>query len=475
MKAPLPSNTPPSKELGVPTSTAHPNAKEPIPPALAKVPVSMFPNAFGESPSETTLAKVLEAIRDGRYSDQVGALRRLLPANRKAYDAEKKSLPAFTVSGTMEGRKKLRQHSNLLQVDLDKLGGKLREILTRLKGDPHISFIFLSPSGEGLKLGVVIAGSRHEESFYTAQAYFRRTYGLEIDPKCKDVGRLCFVSHDPELWTNGAAVTLPLPEEGRVALHSSEPCVLNGYAPAALDNSIPESLNNCVLCNTPEMVLRNVVFRNRARAGLERQHPGLDRLYQRLVEARFEPKPGERNGFVTQAVPFLYRAVAEPLVVLLVGCFYESNRALWKDSYEQHMKETQAMLEATARTYAASLPPAESMIYNALPQQEQVAFRICLDLALLPKPKEGRLRFFLSCKELGDRLAAHPMQALRILRVFTSLGLIRQLRKGTERAPGRKAQAGVYQWLLPDPAGEGAAPPVAESKPDAAVSVEVGR
>jgi BT4734-like, N-terminal domain len=456
-------------------SPGHTEAKDPIPPALAKVPVSMFSNARGVTPTEVALGAILQAIRNGRYGEQVSGLRQLLPHNRAAYDLEKKKLPAFTVSGSMKGRTELVQHSDLLQVDLDKLGDKLPELRTRLKNDPHVAFGFLSPSGEGIKLGVAIDGSRHAEGFLAAQAYFRSTYGVEIDPRCKDVVRLCFVSYDPELWTNGAAVPLPLPEKGRVAPHSSEPCVLDGYAPAPLDNSIPDSMNNCLLYNTPEMVLRNVIFRNRALAALERQQPGLGRRYQRLVEGRFEPKSGERNGFITQAVPFLYHAVAEPLVVLLVGCFYEANRALWKDSYEQHMKETQAMLETTALTYAASLPPAECMIYNALPEQERAAFRICRDFALRSDPKEGRLRFFMSCNELGDRLGGYPMQAFRILRVFKSLGLIRLLRKGTQQAPGRKGEAGVYKWLLPDPGGAVAPPSSADTKVEAPLGEEVGR
>jgi hypothetical protein len=480
MKTPLPYNTPPSKGFGEPMAATNPSASEQLPAALAKVGVSIFANAWGTTPTEVGLAAILRGIRDGRYVSEIARLRELLGVSREAYDRAKKKLPAFTVSGRTNGRTELVEHSNLLQADLDKLGAKLPELRARLKGDPYVAFGFLSPSGQGLKLGVAIDGSRPEESFCAAEAYFRRAYGVEIDPRCKDVGRLCFVSHDPELWTNAAAVPLALPEKGRVAPHSSESCILEGSAPAPLDNCVsdyldksePMSLN---LCNTPGIVLRNMVFRAKALKELEHTHSGLPGLYQKLVEARFEPEPGGRNGFVTKAVRFLYGAVAKPLVPVLVGCFYQCNRTLFNDSYEQHMKETQAMLENTARTYAESLAPAEHMIYDALPEQEQDVFRICRDLALLPNQKEGRLRFFLSCKELGDRLGGYPMQALRLFRLFKTYGLISQLKNGTQRAPGRKAEAAVYQWLLPDPGGAGAAPSGAETKAEAPIAQEVGR
>jgi hypothetical protein len=55
----------------------------------------MFENAFGKEPKDVALAKVLEAIRDGRWREQVEALRALLPTNLEAYDDRKRRLPGF--------------------------------------------------------------------------------------------------------------------------------------------------------------------------------------------------------------------------------------------------------------------------------------------------------------------------------------------------------------------------------------------
>ena len=65
--------------------------------------------------------------------------------------------------------------------------------------DPHVYFGFLSPSGDGYKLGVRINGERHDESKATATAYFLETYGVRIDASPLARNALCFVSHDPDL------------------------------------------------------------------------------------------------------------------------------------------------------------------------------------------------------------------------------------------------------------------------------------
>jgi VirE-like protein len=171
------------------------------------VTVSMFANAMSIIPKDCLLSGVLRAIRDGRYEAQITRLRAL---SEDAYNKEKKRiLPAFTMSGTAhrkKGESKVLAHSGLLQVDLDDLNGDLEAVREKVKLDPHVAFGFVSPSGHGLKLGLHIDDTRHAESFTAAQAYFQDRYGLTIDEMVKNPACLCFVSHDPELWTNPDAV-----------------------------------------------------------------------------------------------------------------------------------------------------------------------------------------------------------------------------------------------------------------------------
>ena len=186
----------------------------------------MFADARGQTPRHCELSAVLEAIRGGKYAEPIRRARELFAAwkavcpaldskkspEAQAYDAHKKTLTAFCISGTAASRTEPLEHSGLLQGDLDKLNGTLEAVRDRLKADPHVAFGFVSPSGDGLKLGLRIDGTRHLDSFLAAEKYFLATYGCKLDTSVKDRLRLCFVSHDPQAWTNPGAVPLPIPD-----------------------------------------------------------------------------------------------------------------------------------------------------------------------------------------------------------------------------------------------------------------------
>ena len=174
--------------------------------------MAMFADAFAKEPRTVRLFSVLAAVKGDKYRLQVEALRELRTTDPDAYSRDKRKLPAFCASGTAASRTEALEHSGLLQIDLDKLNGSLEAVRHQMLADPHIAFGFVSPSGDGLKCGLRIDGTRHAESFAAAQSYFRQQYGLEIDPAVKDRLRLCFVSHDPDAWTNPDAEPLPIPE-----------------------------------------------------------------------------------------------------------------------------------------------------------------------------------------------------------------------------------------------------------------------
>jgi hypothetical protein len=184
--------------------------------------VAMFADAFAKEPREAGLDAILESIRTGRWRNVIEPIRHryadVLAETQDAAKAKdaiadaKKRVPAFTMSGTANGRREPLTHSGVLQIDLDHLGEGLPALREKLKHDPHVAFGFISPSGDGLKLGLRIDGARHGEAFAAAQNYFKTCYGLEIDPAVKDRLRLCFVSNDPDLWRNETAEPLPIPE-----------------------------------------------------------------------------------------------------------------------------------------------------------------------------------------------------------------------------------------------------------------------
>jgi hypothetical protein len=107
------------------------------------------------------------------------------------------------------------------------------------------------------------------------------------------------------------------------------------------------------------------------------------------------------------------------------------------------------MLESVAVSYRDSLNEIERKIYEALPDIQQDAFRILRDLAFWAQPKAEPYQFFMSCKQLGDRLQIDRQSACRLLRRFQKeYRLIDSVAKGKLWTPGEEPRATVFRWLL---------------------------
>ena len=138
-------------------------------------------------------------------------------------DSKKKQLFAFCWSGifdTSSGAPKstgLLQHSGRLQIDIDwkdRPRVESEQLRDKLGSDPHIEVTFLSPTARGVKCGLLVPvcadDQEHKRTYFAAERYFRETYDIKIDPSCKDVRRICFVSHDPQLVSNPSAIPLDI-------------------------------------------------------------------------------------------------------------------------------------------------------------------------------------------------------------------------------------------------------------------------
>ena len=164
--------------------------------------------------------KFAQALRSGQSQ---GLEAKNLRSFAKAQVSEaKKKLPGVMWSGRFSKREKpvaekLLKHSGLLCADLDELGERLPEIREGLVTSPHVLALFTSPTGDGLKAVFrVPADAEHKASFLAVQAHVRDLCGIEVDESCSDVGRLCFLSHDPDIYYKPDAVALPVTETTQV-------------------------------------------------------------------------------------------------------------------------------------------------------------------------------------------------------------------------------------------------------------------
>jgi hypothetical protein len=174
---------------------------------------------------------IIEAIREGRWKERVEAIReeyvKVLLATgdreqaKRAIGSLKKKLPAFTPSGRFSYRndKSLIEHSGMVCADIDKLGDELQRVWERLKTSPSLFWMFLSPSGDGIKAVFLVPpadAATHKRNRYEAvKAHVLKITGggpWEYDDT-PDVARLCFVSYDAQSYVNDGAVEIPpLPE-----------------------------------------------------------------------------------------------------------------------------------------------------------------------------------------------------------------------------------------------------------------------
>jgi len=143
---------------------------------------------------------VVERIRNGRDRTLTDLLR-MQPDPEKRKEIKRK-LPAICFSGEFSKRENagLIKHSGLIAIDFDHLGDRLPELRKRLEADSYTFMLFLSPSGDGLKLVVKIpdSGATHGKSAAALTDY----YNDEKLDEFRDVSRVCFSSYDPNIYYN---------------------------------------------------------------------------------------------------------------------------------------------------------------------------------------------------------------------------------------------------------------------------------
>ena len=192
--------------------------------------VSIVGSAADTATRDITVGEALNRIRDGCWKNLTSRVKdkydkayntaredgRPDPAKaaKKAVDSLKRKLPAITFSGQFERRHDsgLLVHSGLLCADIDACDD-LAALRGSLRDDPYIAAVFISPTGSGLKVLVRIQADAtlQERSFLAASKHFKKTHSVEID-NCKDLSRLCFVSHDPDIFVRNGDTELLEPE-----------------------------------------------------------------------------------------------------------------------------------------------------------------------------------------------------------------------------------------------------------------------
>ena len=156
-----------------------------------------------EAPFHRDVSMVLQRIKDGATKSLVKQIR--AEKNKAQRNELKKKLPAICFSGVFNKRldSAIIEHSGLMCLDFDghEKRKELLEHKERLTKDRYVYSVFISPSGNGLKVLVKIPpiADKHVSYFNSLMKYFDSPY---FDKMCKNVSRVCYESYDPLLHIN---------------------------------------------------------------------------------------------------------------------------------------------------------------------------------------------------------------------------------------------------------------------------------
>ncbi len=167
---------------------------------------------------EIAISKVLDGIMNGVWKDNVEIIRSYrekmngLDKSSAEYlhledekSSRKSSLPWFNMGLFNDGIRKrdTAKESIGLIIDLDHVNDP-ESLKEKIKTDSRVFFAFVSPSGDGLKIGFMFDKHVQDAQVYSRiykafSAEFAQQYNVETD-KTSDISRACFVSYDPAIF-----------------------------------------------------------------------------------------------------------------------------------------------------------------------------------------------------------------------------------------------------------------------------------
>ena len=166
--------------------------------------VTVFKDLYSlKNPKYVDIDYVLQRIQEEVCKDLVTSIRE--EKNKSDRNLLKKKLPCVLFSGEFSSRadNALINHSGFICLDFD--GFENEEVLMFSKDyltrDKYTYSVFVSPSGDGLKVIVKIPteAENHRSYFNGLKEYYNSKY---FDDSCVNESRICYMSSDPIIFIN---------------------------------------------------------------------------------------------------------------------------------------------------------------------------------------------------------------------------------------------------------------------------------
>jgi len=155
------------------------------------------------TPFHRPVEVILKRIKDG--SSKVLCKKIRTEKDKEARNRLKQELPAICFSGSFNKRadNSIIKHSGLICLDFDNFKKK-QDMLSKkeeLTKDKYTFSVFVSPSGNGLKVLVKIPAQEegHKNYFLALEKHYNSP---QFDKACKNISRVCYESYDPLLFYN---------------------------------------------------------------------------------------------------------------------------------------------------------------------------------------------------------------------------------------------------------------------------------
>lgn len=167
-----------------------------------------------DTPFFRPVQAILERIKDGATKELIKKIR--LEKSKSDRNEMKKLLPAICFSGTFNKRadNALIEHSGLLCLDFDGYDKQktLLQDKENLSRSKYVYSVFISPSGDGLKVLVKIPADpeNHTNYFNSLERHFNSPF---FDKTSKNLSRVCYESYDPLIHVNENSSIWDLIEE----------------------------------------------------------------------------------------------------------------------------------------------------------------------------------------------------------------------------------------------------------------------
>jgi predicted P-loop ATPase len=183
--------------------------------------ISYFSSIYSkEKEKDIILEDPIKIIKSDKYKSLTEEIRKT--RDRGERNKLKSKLPAVTISCRVKSAHKASDvivHSGLIQIDIDNLTDEeIKASKTKLKKDKYTFLLFDSPSGYP-KLIVQIPKEihSHKRYFEALSLYYMKEYDLKVDPACKDISRLMYLSYDPNIFINENSIIFDqISKEGNI-------------------------------------------------------------------------------------------------------------------------------------------------------------------------------------------------------------------------------------------------------------------